>query len=32
MKLKVNDQIPDVKIFHLVDGEHKEQNVYEVLG
>ena len=32
MKLKVNDQIPDVKIFHLVDGEPKEQNVSEVLG
>ena len=32
MKLKVNDQIPDVKIFHLVDGEPKEQNISEVLG
>ena len=32
MKLKVNDQIPDVKIFHLVDGEPKEQNVSELLG
>ena len=32
MKLKVNNQIPDVKIFHLVDGEPKEQNVSEVLG
>ena len=32
MKLKVNDQIPDAKIFHLVDGEPKEQNMSEVLG
>ena len=32
MKLKVNDQIPDAKIFHLVDGEPKEQNISEILG
>ncbi len=32
MKLKVNDQIPDTKIFHLVDDEPKEQNISEVLG
>ena len=32
MKLKINDQIPDTKIFHLVDGEPKEQNISEVLG
>ena len=32
MKLKVNDQIPDIKIFHLVDGEPKEQKIYELLG
>ena len=32
MKLKVNVQIPDAKIFHLVDGEPKEQNISEVLG
>ena len=32
MKLKVKDQIPDAKIFHLVDGEPKEQNISEVLG
>ncbi|MBD1154244.1 peroxiredoxin [Pelagibacterales bacterium SAG-MED23] len=32
MKLKVKDQIPDSKIFHLVDGEPKEQNISEVLG
>ena len=32
MKLKVNDQIPYAKIFHLVDGEPKEQNISEVFG
>ena len=32
MKLKVNDQIPDIKIFHLVDGEPKEQSISELLG
>ena len=32
MKLKVNDKIPDTKIFHLFDGEPKEQNISEVLG
>jgi len=32
MKLKVNDQIPDAKIFNLVNGEPKEQNIAEVLG
>ena len=32
MKLKVKDKIPDSKIFHLVDGEPKEQNISEVLG
>ena len=32
MKLKVKDQIPDAKIFHLVDGVPKEQNISEVLG
>ena len=32
MKLKVNDQIPDSKIFHLVDGEPREQNISDVLG
>ena len=32
MKLKIKDQIPDTKIFHLVDGEPKEQNMSEVLG
>ena len=32
MKLKVKDQIPTSKIFHLVDGEPKEQNISEILG
>ena len=32
MRLKVNDQMPDAKIFHLVNGEPKEQNISEVLG
>ena len=32
MNLKNKDQIPDAKIFHLVDGEPKEQNISEVLG
>ena len=32
MKLKVKDKIPDSKIFHLFDGEPKEQNISEVLG
>ena len=32
MKLKVKDQIPDSKIFLLIDGEPKEQNISEVLG
>ena len=32
MKLKVKDQIPDSKIFHLVNGEPKEQNISKVLG
>ena len=32
MKLKINDQIPDVKIIPLGDGEPKEQNISEVLG
>tara|TARA_B100000131_G_scaffold94538_1_gene91474 strand:- start:586 stop:1071 length:486 start_codon:yes stop_codon:yes gene_type:complete len=32
MKLKVQDPIPDSKIFHLINGEPKEQNISEVLG
>ena len=32
MKLKIKDQIPDAKIFHLVDGLPKEQAITEILG
>ena len=32
MKLKIKDQIPDTKIFHLVEGEPKEQNILDILG
>ena len=32
MKLKINDQIPDANIFHLLDGEPKEQRIKEILG
>ena len=32
MKLKVKDQIPNAKIFHLVDGEPNEKSISEVLG
>ena len=32
MNLKNKDQIPDAKIFHLVDGEPKEQNISKVIG
>ena len=32
MKLKIKDQIPDIEIFHLVDGEPKKNNLREILG
>ena len=32
MKLKVNDQIPDTEVFHLVDGEPQIIKLKEVLG
>ena len=32
MKLKINDQIPDTEIFHLVDGEPQTINIREILG
>ena len=32
MKLKVKDQIPDVEIFQLIDGEPKKSKLREVLG
>ena len=30
MKLKVQDPIPDSKIFHLINGEPKEQNISQI--
>ena len=32
MKLKIKDQIPDIEIFHLVDGEPQTGKIREVLG
>ena len=32
INLKITNQIPDANIFHLVDGELREQNISEVLG
>ena len=32
MKLKINDQIPDTEIFHLVDGEPQKIQIKEILG
>ena len=32
MKLKINDQVPDTEIFHLVDGEPQTTNIREILG
>ena len=32
MKLKIKDNIPDIKIFHLIDGQPKEESIKEVLG
>ena len=32
MKLKVNDQIPDTVVYHLVDGEPQTIKLKEVLG
>ena len=32
MKLKINDQIPDTEIFHLVDGEPQTINIRKILG
>tara|TARA_B100000029_G_C17343571_1_gene876209 strand:+ start:193 stop:678 length:486 start_codon:yes stop_codon:yes gene_type:complete len=32
MKLKIKDNIPDIKIFHLIDGQPKEDSIKEVLG
>ena len=32
MKLKIKDQLPDIEIFHLVDGEPQKSNLREILG
>ena len=32
MKLKLKDQIPDTQIFHLIDGEPKQNKLSEILG
>jgi len=32
MKIKTNDQIPDTKIFQLVDGEPQKSNLREIIG
>ena len=32
MKLKIKDQIPDIEIFHLADGEPKTSKIRDILG
>ena len=32
MKIKIKDQIPDIEIFHLVDGEPQKSKLREILG
>ena len=32
MKLKINDQVPDAEIFHLVDGEPQTINIRKIFG
>ena len=32
MKIKIDDQIPDVEIFHLVDGEPQKSKFKEIIG
>ena len=32
MKLKIKDQIPDIEIFQLVDGEPHKSKLREILG
>ena len=32
MKLKVDNQIPDVKIFYIFEGQPKEESIKDVLG
>ena len=32
MKLKIKDQIPDIEIFHLLDGEPQTSKIRDILG
>ena len=32
MKLNIKDQIPDIEIFHLVDGEPQTSKIRDILG
>ena len=32
MKLKIKDQIPDIEIFHLIDGEPQTIKIRDILG
>ena len=32
MKLKIKDQIPDIEIFHLIDGEPQTSKIGDILG
>ena len=32
MKLKLKDSIPQAQIFHLIDGEPKQESIKEVFG
>ena len=32
MKLKIKDQIPDIEIFHLADGEPQTIKIRDILG
>ena len=32
MKLKIKDRIPDIEIFHLIDGEPQTSKIRDILG
>ena len=32
MKLKIKDQLPDIEIFHLIDGEPQTSKIRDILG
>ena len=32
MKLNIKDQIPDIEIFHLIDGEPQTSKIRDILG